>query len=79
MSIYEEEVDMDREQQNADKNLRHPDYMPPLGKAIPLGIQHVLAMFASNITPPIIIAGAAGLAAPGGGRPAARRHLYLFR
>jgi NCS2 family nucleobase:cation symporter-2 len=34
--------------------------MPPLKVAIPLGIQHVLAMFVSNITPAIIIAGAAG-------------------
>ncbi|KXS37086.1 MAG: nucleobase:cation symporter-2, NCS2 family [Halomonadaceae bacterium T82-2] len=35
--------------------------MPPLGRAIPLGIQHVLAMFVSNVTVPIIIAGAADL------------------
>src|SRR5699024_146753 len=35
--------------------------MPPLGRAVPLGIQHVLAMFVSNVTVPIIIAGAAGL------------------
>ncbi len=35
--------------------------MPPLNRAIPLGIQHVLAMFVGNITVPIIIAGAAGL------------------
>ncbi len=34
--------------------------MPPIGKAVPLGIQHVLAMFASNVTPSIIVAGAAG-------------------
>ncbi len=39
---------------------KNPDYMPPLGVSIPLGIQHVLAMFVSNITPAIIIAGAAG-------------------
>ena len=39
---------------------RDPNYMPPLGVAIPLGIQHVLAMFVANITPAIIIAGAAG-------------------
>ncbi|WP_169543114.1 uracil-xanthine permease family protein [Sneathiella aquimaris] len=42
--------------------LRDPNYTPPLGTAIPLGIQHVLAMFAGNVTVPIIIAGAAGLA-----------------
>lgn len=42
------------------EQLRDPNYMPPLGVAIPLGIQHVLAMFIANITPAIIIAGAAG-------------------
>lgn len=41
--------------------LRDPDYMPPLGRAIPLGIQHVLAMFVSNVTPAIIVCGAAGV------------------
>ena len=41
--------------------LRDPDYMPPLAKAIPLGIQHVLAMFVSNVTPAIIVCGAAGI------------------
>jgi len=35
---------------------------PPLATAVPLGLQHVLAMFASNVTPSIIVAGAAGLA-----------------
>ncbi len=42
------------------EQLRDPNYMPPLATAIPLGIQHVLAMFVSNVTPAIIIAGAAG-------------------
>lgn len=37
-----------------------PNKTPPIGQAVPLGIQHILAMFASNITPPIIVAGAAG-------------------
>ena len=36
------------------------DYTPPMGQAIPLGIQHVLAMFAGNITVPLLIALAAG-------------------
>jgi xanthine permease len=40
--------------------LRDPDYMPPFAKAVPLGIQHVMAMFVSNVTPAIIVAGAAG-------------------
>ncbi|QJF49950.1 uracil-xanthine permease family protein [Roseobacter ponti] len=39
-----------------------PDQTPPLSQAVPLGLQHVLAMFASNVTPSIIVAGAAGLA-----------------
>ena len=32
----------------------------PLSRSIPLGIQHVLAMFAGNITVPIIVAGVFG-------------------
>ena len=42
------------------EQLRDPNYTPPIAKAIPLGIQHVLAMFISNVTPAIIVAGAAG-------------------
>ena len=42
------------------EQLRDPEYTPPLAMAVPLGIQHVLAMFVSNVTPAIIIAGAAG-------------------
>ncbi len=40
--------------------LRDPDYTPPMHIAVPLGIQHVLAMFVSNFTPAIIIGLAAG-------------------
>lgn len=36
----------------------HLDGVPALKEAIPLGLQHVLAMFVSNITPLIIVAGA---------------------
>jgi xanthine permease len=43
------------------EQLRDPNYTPPLAKAVPLGIQHVLAMFVSNVTPAIIVAGAAGI------------------
>ena len=42
--------------------LKDPDYEIPMGPRTALGIQHVLAMFASNVTPSIIIAGAAGFA-----------------
>lgn len=41
----------------------HLDGVPPLKEAIPLGLQHVLAMFVSNITPLIIVAGALKLPA----------------
>ena len=39
-----------------------PDYELPMTPRVALGMQHVLAMFASNVTPSIIIAGAAGFA-----------------
>ncbi|CAJ2376474.1 MAG: purine permease [Gammaproteobacteria bacterium] len=42
------------------EQLRNPNWTPPLPQAIPLGIQHILAMFVSNVTPAIIVAGAAG-------------------
>ena len=34
----------------------------PLKKAIPFGLQHVLAMFVGNLTPILIISGACGIA-----------------
>ena len=40
--------------------LADPNYTPPLAQAVPLAIQHILAMFVSNVTPAIILAGAAG-------------------
>ena len=46
----------------SDVDYGNPDATPPMGQAIPLGLQHVLAMFASNVTPAVIVAGAAGLA-----------------
>ena len=33
----------------------------PVSKAIPFGLQHILAMFVANIAPIIIVAGACGL------------------
>lgn len=35
----------------------------PVGKAIPFGLQHILAMFVANIAPILIVAGACGLSA----------------
>ena len=40
-------------------NLYRLDGRVPLGKAIPFGLQHVLAMFVSNLTPIILITGVA--------------------
>lgn len=42
-------------------NLYRLDNRVPLSRAIPFGIQHILAMFAANITPIIIVFGARGL------------------
>ena len=45
-----------------DQKYADPNVTPPIHEALALGLQHVLAMFASNVTPSIIIAGAAGFA-----------------
>jgi NCS2 family nucleobase:cation symporter-2 len=58
------------------EQLRDPNYTPPLAKAIPLGIQHVLAMFVSNVTPAIIIAGVAGFSF---GSPDSGAMLYMIQ
>ena len=42
-------------------NLYSLDGRVPLGQAVPFGLQHVLAMFVSNVTPIIILANVAGL------------------
>lgn len=55
---------------------RDPNFMPPIGQAIPLGIQHVLAMFVSNVTPAIIVAGVAGF---GFGKPGMGEMIYLIQ
>ena len=44
----------------------------PLKKAIPLGLQHVLAMFVGNLTPILIISGACGIAGEEFGESAGR-------
>ena len=60
------------------QQLRDPDYTPALHKAVPLGIQHVLAMFVSNVTPAIIVAGAAGFGF-GSNSPDFPELLYLIQ
>ncbi len=42
-------------------NLYRIDGRVPLGSALPFGLQHVLAMFVSNITPIMILSAAVGL------------------
>lgn len=44
-------------------NLYQLDGRVPIAKAVPFGLQHVLAMFVSNITPIIILANIVGLSA----------------
>lgn len=46
---------------NSIDNLYQLDGRVPIGKALPFGLQHVLAMFVSNITPIMILAGAVEL------------------
>lgn len=43
------------------ENLYKLDGRVPVAKALPFGLQHVLAMFVSNIAPIMILAGAVGL------------------
>lgn len=58
--------------------LRDPEYTPPLAQAVPLGIQHVLAMFISNVTPAIIVCGAAGFGF-GSGSPDFPNMIYMMQ
>ncbi|NND41329.1 MAG: purine permease, partial [Silicimonas sp.] len=60
------------------EQLRDPNYTPALHRAIPLGIQPVLAMFVSNVTPAIIVAGAAGFGF-GSNSPDFPELLYLIQ
>ena len=41
------------------ENIYQLDGRVPIGKAIPFGLQHVLAMFVANVTPVMLIAGVA--------------------
>lgn len=55
---------MKRNEQNSSvsvENIYQLDGRVPIAKAIPFGIQHILAMFVANIAPIIIVAGASGL------------------
>lgn len=45
------------------KNIYTLDGRVPVAKAVPFGLQHILAMFVANITPIIIVTGMCGLSA----------------
>ncbi len=46
---------------NSIQNIYSLDGRVPVGKAIPFGLQHILAMFVANIAPILIVAGTCGL------------------
>ncbi|ABR46831.1 uracil-xanthine permease [Alkaliphilus metalliredigens QYMF] len=52
------------ENSSKSRSVFNVDGVPSLGKAAPLGLQHVLAMIVGNVTPAIIIAGVVGLNSP---------------
>ena len=56
--------------------MRDPNHFPGFVRGTPLGIQHVLAMFVSNVTPAIIVAGAAGF---GFGSPDISDMIYMIQ
>ena len=55
---------MEKQEKNTDSPYEL-DGRPPLKVAIPLGLQHVLAMFVGNLTPLLIITAACGIEAGG--------------
>lgn len=61
MNIKTEEENSMNNKTGSVSNIYHLNGRVPVGKAIPFGLQHVLAMFVSNLTPITIIAAAGGL------------------
>ncbi len=47
------------------ENIYRLNGLVPLRKAIPFGLQHVLAMFVANLAPVLIVCGAAVVRGPG--------------
>ncbi len=54
---------MKRQKESSIENIYTLDGKVPLGKSIPFGLQHVLAMFVANIAPIMIVAGVCGMSA----------------
>ena len=52
---------MSSKRESSVNNIYQLEGRVPVAKAIPFGLQHILAMFVANLTPITIIAGAAGL------------------
>lgn len=52
---------MSKNTSNSIENIYSLDGRVPVGKAVPFGLQHILAMFVANIAPILIVGGACGL------------------
>lgn len=52
---------MDKKETASVENIYQLDGKVPVAKAVPFGLQHILAMFVANIAPIFIVAGACGL------------------
>lgn len=51
---------MSSQKQETSRSLYVFDSTPPAGKALPISLQHIMAMFLGTVTVPIVIAGASG-------------------
>ena len=51
---------MNAQNQEVSHSLYVFDSKPPVSKALPISLQHIMAMFLGTVTVPIVIAGAAG-------------------
>ncbi len=59
----ERQIEKRGEANHSAEELQDVNFMPPLAEAVPLGLQHVLAMFVGNVTVPLIIAASINLPA----------------
>lgn len=67
MDIKHREINKKKQHDNSsDENIYKLDGRVPLKKAIPFGLQHVLAMFVANLAPVLIVCGAVVMQKDGG-------------
>jgi xanthine permease len=59
----DQQQEKQHEFEHSEEELTDVNFMPPLVEAIPLGFQHVLAMFVGNVSVPLIIAASINLPA----------------